>query len=167
MRILLLASALAVLSGVASSPPLLAQQADSLGIVGAVYPPLPSGYVDKGGGLFIDEETSVHAINFLEGPSGTLVVLERKVKRAEQPEARWKVLSAMHYPETDSSQSLIVLDCKLDGELDPEVLAVVDHEADKQELTVVHRAWRADRSAGAFESMPVEGVSCINESYGL
>ena len=167
MRIILLASAFAILSGIAWPPPLLAQQANSLDLVGAVYPPLPNGYVDKGGGLFPDEGTSAHAINYLEGPSGKLVVLKRKVKKAEHPEARWKILAAMRYPETDSSQALIVLDCKLGGEPDPEVMAVVDYEPDAQELTVVHRAWRADRSAGAFAPMPVAGVSCVNESYGL
>ena len=167
MRIFLLVGTLAILSGIAWPPLLLAQQADSLGIVGVIYPPLPDGYVDEGGGLFSDEDTTAHAIGFIEGSSGTLVVLKRKVKTSEQPEARWEILAAMPYPETDSSQTVIVLFCKLDGELDPEVIAVVDYEPGVQELTVVHRAWRADRSAGAFESMPVGGVTCINESYGL
>jgi len=137
-------------------------------MIGEIHPPMPAGYELNDLGVFPDEDPDsglVHTLSHVSSPKGDFVWLNR---RQDQPgqDSKWRIVGSMAVPPLTGDRVLVFLLCLIDGSHDPEVIAIVDYDADSQMLTS-HAAWRADRRGQRFTMISPRGVTCVNESHGL
>jgi hypothetical protein len=95
-----------------------------------------------------------------------MVWLVRATGRDSAGDPLWEVADVLVVPRTRDDERLSFFGCTVDGRPDPEVLAIALVE-DAQWLDDVRRAWRASTASGRIEEIPVEGVACENDSYGI
>ena len=80
---------------------------------------------------------------------------------------RGQVLAAMTQPALPSGHTVNYGQCKVAGLLRDDVLAFVRHEPGAKWSTNVFKLWIANPATRAFEVAKTEGVSCLNEGYGV
>lgn len=135
--------------------------------VGLIYDSREAiGLLDQFGGWVVTDpavtaEPSSFAIaHSALGPT-EMLWLEQEVSRNDDGSVVWQVLDVLVLPELANDEHLS-FECTLHSQPDGEIHAI--GRFDGQLSTEIRQAWRADREAGRFETMPVNGVSCRIET---
>lgn len=137
----------------------------------------PGNLTDIGGWIvyhYGSEEPLEWAISEVTDDStdSLLLFFNREIDR-DGNQAVWQVRDAVRIPMEIASgrlfETLFIYNyCALDGgEPDPEVFAVLDSTEEMQFLPATDYAWRANRSTGELEPLPVEDVLCENPAWGV
>jgi hypothetical protein len=135
--------------------------------IGQTHPLLKDGLREESGNMIGDPSNStVYSVNLISSADSQMLWLESSSSRNNKGQSIWRVLDVIAAPNYGKGQSLVIGFCKIDDRSDPEVLAVVDYQQDKEYFNKIIKAWRANRTKGKFESITTKGVSCLNESYG-
>ena len=145
-------------------------------LIGQEVPPYPDGLVSRQGSCVTDSPGYEHVCDYqlalVEDADGTprYVVAGQAVGHdANGP--RWRVLDAIVHPGLAADEYLALGACRLHGtaddEPDPAIVAVVGFGGDVEWFDDVRRAWRLDFAQQRLVELPVAGVQCANEGYGL
>jgi len=149
----------------ASSIPKEAEEASKL--VGLRYGPgLPEGYALQRAALIDAMNGKEFGITHVKKGSTQMVWFDVMTHRVSK-KAHWMILDVLVLPSFTINETLEIGQCFLNGVIDSEIVAIVEEERDQEFLSKIHRAWRANRGTGKFESIPPIGIKCTNENYGM
>jgi len=138
----------------------------SVNYIGLRYGSLPTGLEELGGSLLDFVDVPEYALALVVAQSGQMLWLNRFTHWDDEGKPYWDVRAVLRLPALRDDELLSYGGlCRIDGEPDVEVVAIVEAE-DVESYTKVRRAWRANRSRERFEEIPTSGVTCINEGYG-
>lgn len=139
--------------------------ADATGYIGTSVPPLPDGLASAGMETFPPDPTGAYALALVFGPDRQMLWLT-EAAQDEGREAARRVIAVLEIPREDENVALIYTPgaCRLDGEPDPEVVALA-RLAFTPTTDEVVRAWRADRAARRFDTLPADRVVCDTPRY--
>ena len=145
-------------------------------LVGQEVPPYPDGLASRQGSCVTDKPGYEHVCDYglalVEDADGKprYVVAEQSIGHAGT-QARWRVLDAIPHPELAADEYLAMAACRLrdapGDEPGPAIVAVVGFGGDVEWFDDVRRAWRLDFAQKRLVGMPVAGIECANEGYGL
>lgn len=80
-------------------------------------------------------------------------------------------IAEMPFPEIPQGFEINRGDCRLDGKLRYDIIAVVKHRNDTEISKNIHKAWIADPVSCSFrpvdEKKEIKKLECINIGYGL
>lgn len=140
--------------------------------VGIHYPPLPDGLVESFGMLIVPSNIGDYSLSGVH--RGDLHMLWLSKESRWKSEGKWyqgwETLDILFLPVLKGENEVLIPDgCKIEGELDPEIIvvAVLDEEAYNTRYVTnekINRAWRVNRSAGAFEEIPTDGIECYADN---
>jgi hypothetical protein len=95
----------------------------------------------------------------------TLLFLERVLSRNQKGQPAFLIEAAVYSPRVEKGHVLVLANCRLNGQLDQNILAVARSD-DKEIYKHITAAWRVDIANRAFKAVPPRIVDCINEGYG-
>lgn len=133
--------------------------------IGLHHPPLPFGLNDQAGYLINPDAKIEYTVSYIARVSGEMLWLERLTHRDPSGHPFFEVRAVLYLPLLSDHEFLVFGQCRVDEVADPEIIALVETR-DEEVYTEIRMAWRADRQGERFEAVPLEGVTCINESYG-
>ncbi|MEL1263565.1 hypothetical protein [Pseudoxanthomonas putridarboris] len=145
-------------------------------LVGRVVPPYPDGLQDVGGSCVSDSSDPLrvceYAITLLASapvdapgePEPRYLIAGRMAGR-EGAHARWQVTDAVPYPDAVPGYYLQFGTCRLDGQDDSRVAAIVRQHGMQEWLKDIAWAGRIELPAGRFTVLDAKAVDCINEAY--
>lgn len=91
--------------------------------------------------------------------------LKNKEFRLADPSG--KIIASMPLPEIRAGYEFSRGECRLNGIIRNDVIAVVRHGEGSEWSVDVLKAWVADPVARAFVPLPVKGLACLNIGYGI
>lgn len=133
--------------------------------IGLRHPPLPEGLSDQAGYLINPEAQTEYAVAYIGRRSGEMLWLERLTHRNPLGHPFFEIRAVLPLPPLSAQESLIFGRCRLDGVVDPEIIAIVEN-TDGEVYRDIQQAWRAILQGERFEPLPLDRLTCINESYG-
>ena len=145
-------------------------------LVGKEVPPYPDGLVSRQGSCVTDTPGYAHVCDYgialVDDADGRPRYIAAKQALGHDANgSRWRVLDAIPYPDVAADEYLALGACRLrgtpEGEPDPAMVAVVGFGGDVEWFDDVRRAWRLDFAQKRLVEMPVAGIQCANEGYGL
>jgi hypothetical protein len=146
--------------------------ADSL--VGSTVPPYPVGLASAQGACIAQTLRGIarecdFSIGILEDASSVPKALigGRLAGRDEKGRARWTVTDTVPYPALPEGYFLAIATCEADGKKDETIVAVVRGVEEVEWLADVLWARRFDLDTEKFVELPIRGVRCLNEGWGL
>lgn len=77
------------------------------------------------------------------------------------------LLATMPVPELPAGYEFNHGECRLDGVIRNDIIAMVRHKDDGEWSTDILKAWIADPVAKEFRPFPVKGIICLNIGYGI
>lgn len=136
--------------------------------IGIEFPPYPDN-IKKSGGALVDQPSKglKFSIQTVENGKQMLLWFAQEASSDKKGVNKWKVMDVMKYPTFPQGEALVMQLCRIGGDFDQELMAVVKYNKYVEILTDVKRAWRANRDTGKFEKISTKEIECINESYGL
>ena len=130
------------------------------------FPPYPAGVESVSGNLVQDTVGGTdYVIDWVHTPASPQLWFGRFIARDSLGHPSWRLVDTLTVPDYDSTRTLIIAQCTLNGHFDPELIALVVYQ-DAESLHVVLSAWRADRRSERFKPVPTTGIACANEGYG-
>lgn len=146
-------------------------------LVGQVVPPYPEGLDELGGSCVSESSDHARVCDYSVG-----VLASRPADDAQEPvsrfviagkmagrdgdRARWEITDALPYPGGKRGYYLQFGTCRVNGQDDPRVAAIVRQNDGAQEwLKDIAWAGRLELPAGRFTALDVKAVDCINEAY--
>jgi hypothetical protein len=91
--------------------------------------------------------------------------LSREFGKDKGGNSIWEVIDTMPHPVVGKDETFATFSCGMNGKLDPEIFGVAKYE-EKSKLAKIKSAWRANRKAGKFETIPVKDIECENMGSG-
>lgn len=140
--------------------------------IGIHYPPLPDGLVEGFGMLIVPSDIGDYSLSGVHKGDLHMLWLSKEAhwKSDGKWYQGWETLDILLLPVLEGENDVLIPDgCKIEGELDPEIIvvAVLDEDAYNTRYVTnekIKRAWRANRVAGAFEEMPTSGIECYADN---
>jgi hypothetical protein len=114
---------------------------------------LPSGLVFIFGSLIDDSNYTLTEVIILENDTHLLWLSEMQCHNDY-------VYDELFLPEMKDNETLVVRYCRVDGQEDPEILAVGKFSPGIIPLTKIEHVWRANRETKKFEALSPEGIEC-------
>lgn len=145
-------------------------------LIGQVVPPYPATLQDIGGSCMTLTPGYAHICDYSVGvladavedaadlPVIRWLVVGRMVGR-DGTQARWLITDAVAYPKSESGYHLQMGSCRLAGQQDDRVIAVVRDDDQGELLTDVRWARRVELPLGKFTELDPRAVDCLNEAY--
>ena len=131
-------------------------------------PSLPSGLKTIGGTLVSEvDDKKEYALSEVHKGRIKMLWFDRLTHRDDSGIPYWELKDVLGLPPITKNQILVYCTCFLANQPDKEIVAVVTYKAEVQYFTRVHKAWRANRDTEKFEAMPVKGIKCENDGYGI
>ncbi len=97
-----------------------------------------------------------------------ILTFERIIIESDNPQPKYKILDTINIDNIKENQYITFCKCRQDSIIDPQIIALVIPEDDKEIYTKILRAWRADTKTGKIKLIRnTKRINCINESYGL
>lgn len=161
-RRLLPAAALALAAACATSS---VPASDPAGYVGVRHPPVPDG-VEELAGSVIGGIDFRYAIAHVRDATGGMLWLQRLLHHDAQGIAHFEVVAVQPLPAIREGEGLVIGSCRegdASGGGDGLTTAVVRWE-EREVLTGVRHAWRADPEEGRFVALDAGRVQCLNEA---
>lgn len=148
-----------------NNPPVPAEVAKYIGLRHG--PSLPDGLTLIGGAL-VSEVNDDEAYVLNEVHKGRIKMLWFAGLTHRDGGAPYsEVKDLLVLPPIRKYQVVVYNTCFLHNRPDKEIVAVVAYHAGVQYFTCVYKAWRANRKTEKFEAIPVKGIKCENEGYGV
>ncbi|MBN2364657.1 MAG: hypothetical protein JXL67_00715 [Calditrichaeota bacterium] len=137
-------------------------------LIGLEFGPdsFPSGFEEQAGYVFGFMEGNEYVIDHVTKNQTDLLWLCKLTGRDDEGRPFLKILDLLILPRQQENEMILMGSCKVGGEEDPEIVAVVEF-IDNMMVSEVHHAWRADRKSERFKPFPVDSVECLDESYFL
>lgn len=149
----------------------------SKSLVGRIYSKIDDlkeieNYFSHGGaiieGVFNYKKFSISRIQ-LEPAIYSYIFLEEIIP--EGAEISYKILDVLDLTREEKLKStdfvLYYHFCFKNGKNDQEIIAIAKYEEDKEFLTKIYKAWRADRKIEKIIEIPIEGITVENPEYGI
>ncbi len=131
-------------------------------------PSLPAGLKNIGGALVSEvNDSKEYAISKVHKGRIKMLWFDRLTHHDDRGVAYWELKDVLVLPPIPRNQIVVYRGCLLEYQPDNEIAAVVTYEAGVQYFTRVHKAWRANRSTEKFEVIPMKGIKCESEGYGI
>jgi hypothetical protein len=146
-------------------------------LIGLEIPPDPAGLRELQGTCLSDSDDPARVCDYGIAVLGTMgdadgdavpqhIVAQRSLDRdGDQP--RWRITDAVAYPRTGKDHWLQIGTCRVDGNDDGNVAALVRHDAGAEYSDDVTRAWRLDFASGRLQDIDPASVDCVNEGLGV
>lgn len=140
-------------------------------IIGKTVPPLPAGLESKNGACIAQSLGFARACDFsvsdlrYPGKEPHAIVVKKKIAlRGDKPV--WKITDQIEYPTLIKGEFLLFSSCKLDGETDYRILAVVKEEEGAW-LKASKWAGMVDLRDGRFSEISPDNIECENAWWGI
>lgn len=140
-------------------------------LVGAKVPPYPAGLESKYGaciahslGLNHACDFSVSDLRYVAKEPHAILVKKKIGENGNKP--IWEITDQMDYPSIEKGEFLAFASCKLNGEPDYRILALVK-EGDKEWLKASKWAGTVDLQNGRFSKISPENIECENAWWGI
>lgn len=144
--------------------------------VGQVMPPYPEGLEDIGGSCVDDRNGYRNLCNFSigvlaesgadsEGGLAPRYAIAGKEIGRDGSRALWQITDVAEIPGVEPGFGWQSATCRINGEDDARVIAVVRYE-DAEYLKDVAWARKLDLDSGRFVVPDLAAVDCLNEGYG-
>jgi len=128
---------------------------------GLRHPPLPDGGESLGGHLLGVDVVGGHAVELVRIDGQEYLLLSRGLGQDSTGMPEWEALDAVELPPRATGMEISLGTCGRGSgpawTADPEVVAYVRPELNKEFWSGVAVAWRASRTTGRFEPEPVRG----------
>lgn len=98
--------------------------------------------------------------------SPLMLWFDKSNKDSDQNKLIVEVLDVLNFPKLKKTEVFAMGGCHLNGKFDGELFAIAISE-EKQYLTKIAKAWRANMTTKKIEPIPVAGIKCFNEGYGV
>ncbi len=124
-----------------------------------VYPPLPDGY-KRHVAMVIGND---HALSEIHRANETFLILSRLREHTPSGRALWQVEAALRMPPTREGESIVWVDCSVDGLGDATVVAIGEWRSGAlaDSLKGIRQAWRPDTTTATFEFINPSRVACV------
>lgn len=140
--------------------------------IGIHYPPLPDGLAEGFGMLIVPSDIGDYSLSGVHKGDLHMLWLSKQAlwKSGGKWYQGWETLDIIFLPVLEGESEVLIPDgCKINGDLDPEIIvvAVLDEEAYNTRYVTnekIKQAWRANRLAGAFEEIPTDGIECYADN---
>lgn len=117
-----------------------------------------------------DASTTPYAISMArpKGKNASLLMLwfDKSNKESDPKKLIVEVLDVLNLPKLKKTEAFAMGGCHLNGKFDGELFAIAVYQ-EKEYLTKIVKAWRANMTTEKIESIPVAGIKCFNEGYGV
>ena len=123
---------------------------------------LPAGVTSEGGAVIPSRGSSgggPYAFTRVRTPRGEMVWLD-SISAGGAPSPARIVRAELRLPPLARDERVMLASCDVDGALDGRVVAIVVNQPNVTKFTQVRQAWRANPATGAFEVIPVTGITC-------
>lgn len=141
-------------------------------LVGSIVPPYPAGTDSRNGACIgkpaetVGKEACPYSVGLLEkGPGIYTQIYAAKLSHRTEKNAFFKVTDAIPYPTVTQGYYLAFGLCRLSGENDDTVLAVV-RTTDAEWHRDATWARKVDLPSGTFKKISPDNVECMNEDPG-
>ncbi len=124
-----------------------------------VYPPLPDGY-KRHVGMMIGNN---HGMSEINRANETFLILSRLREYTPSGRALWEVEAALRLPPTREGESIVWVDCSVDGLVDATVVAIGEWQSSAlaDSLKWIRQAWRPDTTTATLEFINPSRVACV------
>ncbi|MFB2891337.1 hypothetical protein ACE1CI_00165 [Aerosakkonemataceae cyanobacterium BLCC-F50] len=112
------------------------------------------------------EPRQSYGVSYVRQGSQQMLWFQNLVSRDRSGNPNWEVIDAISLPKFNTGEQIAPPTCKLKGVSDPELIALVKYE-DKEILTNIRRAWRANRRTRKIEEIPPKNIVCQNPAWGV
>ncbi len=142
-------------------------------LAGLVYPPLPDGMRDLGGGCVTDERGYDHSCDYsisviaTQAGKAMAIIGARLLERDPTGNPIWLITDSVPYPDLPANFYLAMSTCRFENRKDDLIVASVRYEESKEWHGDVRQAWRFNLANEAFAPFPTNNVECANEGWGL
>jgi hypothetical protein len=126
----------------------------------------PLGFDEQTGYVFGFPEGNEYVIDHVSKNSTHLLWFCKLTHRDEVGRAFLKILDIVLLPSLGSDDQLLMGCCQYNGEPDPEIISIGRFSSDETQAKI-RQAWRANRTSQVFEKIPIDMVTCINETIYL
>jgi hypothetical protein len=160
---------LPVVSQTVNQSSIVIAQSNPRSYIGLQYRDFPAGVNNLGGWIIDigDNGKFNFGVSHVRQGSKEMLWLERFVRRDSAGVATMRVIDVLELPAISKSQTLTSPRfCTQNGKKNRDLIAIVE-ATDKEYRTQIHRAWRANRSTGKFESTSTKGIVCENPGWGV
>jgi hypothetical protein len=146
-------------------------------LIGRVMPPYPGGLDELGGSCVTGSTDAAHVCDYSVGvlatpaadPAGEPVprfVVAGQLAGRDGPRAQWRITDAQPYPAGRSDYYLQFGTCRVNGQDDARVAALVrQHGTTTEWVKDVAWAGRLRLPDARFDVLDARTVDCINEAY--
>lgn len=126
--------------------------------VGLRHDPLPPSVKAEGGAL-LSGTASSYAFTHVRTPRGDMIWLDSIAADAGGENGK-TVRAELVIPPLAGDERLFMASCDVNARLDGRVVAIVVNEPSVTKFTKIRQAWRVNERRGAFETIPIAGISC-------
>lgn len=126
----------------------------------------PNGFQEQTGVVIGFVEGDEFIIDHVTKEEKQLLWFCKLTHRDQEGRPFLKILDIIILPSIGAGEQLLLGNCKFEGILDQEMITVVKFFENHSQVEVRH-AWRANRTTKHFEKVPIEKVTCSDQSYYL
>ncbi len=126
----------------------------------------PPGFEEHTGYVLGYNEGDEYVIDHVSKNNTQLLWLCKLTQRDIQGRPFLRILDIIILPAYNEKDQLLMGCCEFNGIADPEIITIARFHADNVKAEIRH-AWRANRKRKQFEKIPLEKVTCINETLYL
>src|SRR6266446_4215147 len=107
-------------------------------------------------------------ISYLTDSVRNILTFEKFVREPNNPQPKYLILDTINIDQLKENEYITFCDCRQDTISDPEIIAIVIADDNKEYYYKIVKAWRADTKTGRITIIKnTKGINCINEGYGL
>jgi hypothetical protein len=128
---------------------------------------LPVGFVENAGWVVDIYNPSDYAISLACKGNEWKAFLQRRIGTSKDGKPKWVSIADLALPPLKADETYVYFDCRKDGDEPDPSLIVIAKKTDGPEYTNIIQAWRASIKRDSFEQVPISGILCENEGYGL
>ncbi len=134
--------------------------------------PQLKNYKDVGGSVIdnIKDNSSNYefGIAHLTDSIRHILIFEKFVREPNNSQPKYQILDTINIGIIRENEYIAYCHCRQDTTFDPEIIALVVADEDKEYYDKIVRAWRADTKIGKIILLKnTKGINCVNEGYGL
>ena len=107
-----------------------------------------------------------YVVTYFRSDTAAYLEMRRLMSQDDQGRPNWSVLDVIQVQLPGPDDTIALGLCHVNNNPAPFIVAVAVY-TDTEYFMEIHRAWRADTASERLEVIPVTGIKCTNESYGI